>query len=341
MKAIYQKNYNLFLKKIVTEKQLSPVVGLDNGFWNGKSPRISHTTYSINQSWKQPYGSPLFHINLHDLHSPEQIHHLPFVLVRDGLFLLLDFFNRFPDPKVFHPIFLICSIHASFIPEAWHKKVLIYDFVFSPESKVGKIKSKGRKFLVKGMYNDDLVDYENLLEKINYCSELGKTSVALFMQENPFLHLKWQGNELIFSFANFMEKLKSNLKYKENVEFLTYEQMYKMKDLSEIEFADENIKENYYIDEYLNFFLLKNGAKPLEKDLGGKIAWNGKFTRLTSVHGIFIHEFYELNLNKKLAKFSVDLNILTEKEASFNVSHFSLIDKYFSSAQVRVRFLTL
>ncbi len=343
MKAIYQKNYSLFQKKFKVNPEMQTLYDLEQGRWNNNSPAVEHTSYSINQSWKQGYSSPLFHINLHDLHSAEQINHLPFVLVRDGLFLLLDFFHRFPDPKYFKPIFLIHSSLVKFVPDAWLKKVLAYDFAYLPESKVGVLEPANKSFLLKGMFNTEIFNDEKFFNLVERYAKKGKTYVALFMTDNPFIHAKWKGNEMLFHFANLISEIKGKLKKNDNVEFITYEKMYKLQDLNEFEFCDFNNKVNYYIDEYLNFFLFKNGCALGESELRKTEKFSGHFTRVTSMHGIFVHDDFSVKRPKKYESFQSMFSILAaeEFETAFSTNMFALIDECFRDEEDEISFLDL
>ncbi len=330
MNAIYQKNYNLLKAKFKFYTQGKMLCDLSMGQWQGKQPPLKHTNHSISHSWKQPYSSPLIHINLHDLHSAEQINYFQQVLVRDGLFPILDFFNRHPDPKFFKPIFIFHKNFADYIPIKWQRNVLFYDFAFLPESKLMQHFFAHDSLLIKGIYNYNVFDLEKLEYLLSTSMNFKNIFLSLNLLDNPFLNKKWEGNSLLYDFSKTIDNLKRKFPNFEKIELITYEQLFKIKNLNEFKFVDLNKKFHYYSDEYLNFYLIKNGAIPHEVELIPKPqSTSGHLVRITPLHGVFIHENCDFKENSLVENLNQEIEELHSYELteSYTIDIFNLIDQ--------------
>ncbi len=262
MTAIYQNNFRLF-KEMYLENRINidEVNLLAYPYDKAILPHEhSHITFG---PWMTTYASNLLHINLFQVTSSTQLKKFPYVLVRDGLFTLLDFFNRFPSPKDFKPLFLVHRNFQSFIPVEWKEKILYYDFEFFNKNHG----SFNNMLIVKGLWMEGILDQESLIDKFSKIIEMNyfkKMLICLPPRHNYFINSEWTGDRDLANLINkFVKFLDQDIKLKIDFEFISWEDFYSIQDVQLYHFTDLNSKSLLYIDDYSNYYLLKKGAYPL------------------------------------------------------------------------------
>ena len=93
-----------------------------------------HSQYATDQQGKMWPSSEDFYHPLNPMYSlflmkQTDLEYFKVVLLRDGAFLILDFFYRFPIPKDKAPIILVPADLSFLVPRAWKPKVLFYRLI--------------------------------------------------------------------------------------------------------------------------------------------------------------------------------------------------------------------
>lgn len=262
MTAIYQDNFNLFKEKYLENRINIDEVNLLAYPYDKNSLPHDHT-HIMFAPWMTSYASNLLHINLFQVTSSIQLRNFPYVLVRDGLFTLIDFFNRFPTPKDFKPLFLVHKNFQAFIPLDWKTKVLFYDFEFLHKCQ----ETSNDTLLVKGLWMEGILDFESINQKFTELASLNKFRkmlICLPPRHNYFINSDWTGDRdlsvIVNKFVKFLYKeIERNIEF----EFISWEDFYSIQDIQMYHFVDINAKSLLYIDDYTNYYLLKKGTKPL------------------------------------------------------------------------------
>lgn len=265
MTATYQNNFKKLvkhLKKPLTELTLN----YDPRAYPNHEHQLLHSTlWHGFDPWKDNYSSPLTHICLYQVTNISQIEDLPTILVRDGLFMLLEFFLRSPNPKKLKGMILVHRCLRDYVPEAWRSKTLFYEIEYRG-SEENIFKTKNKQVLLKANITDGIFDYEIAKSKILELKKLKyeKFNFFFFNRSNPFLVLDWDNDHRTIdyvtsqnSFIAFLEKEK--IKH----EFLTWQDYFHVPSIHQYDCLDLNFKEKYFIDDFSNYFFLKKGATPI------------------------------------------------------------------------------
>ncbi len=291
-----------------------------------------HTRYSLGK-WNKRYVSRINPIHLYEVNSINQLSAKPFYFVRDGLFLIVDFFNRFSNPKDLNCILIIHLNFKEFVPKKWRKSVLYYVHTHYPtiESHLFSIKEAGPEELI---IKFDLLrghDEEKLRNKLinKLTSSFSKIQLyPLFHGHNHFLDEQWKEDQHFNESLEYVGLLKKHLtKLKKSVTLATAESLNKSKNISKMAFLDLGFKGQYYSDDAINNHLLTNGAIPLsfEKIKTNLDSKNSFEIRLAHNYGIeiFSNEPNSDSLEKELKINFKHLGINVGEK--LNVSAFQMI----------------
>lgn len=332
MPATYQNNFKKFTNSFFAIKDIFADVDLLS-FPHEKPLPHHQICESTLFPWSTSYASTLIHINLFQVVSPIQLEIYPHVLVRDGLFTLIDFFNRFPSPKEFTPFFLIHKKFQAFIPKEWLVKVLFFDFeIFSNNQ---KLKNRKKTLLIKGSWMDGIVDFDQLkkiLLEITRSKQFEKYLICLPPRLNRFTSSVWTGDEDYNFIANhFMKFMYQEIGTNIDFEFINWEELFAIQDIQEYSFLDCNSKSTLYIDDYTNYYLLNKGARPLSEpsSQNNKKNNNDYIVPLSFHHGIRVFEktsTVKINYFDEIKKTLKLLNIKTGDQ--LNVAGFRSLDKF-------------
>lgn len=327
MKATYQNN----LKKIETLLDKKKGASLDIfGFPFDKLvlPH-GHTSHSLGP-WDEHYYSPLNHVNLFQVVDSKQLARLHFALVRDGLFTLVDFFHRFSTPKGFKIILIVHEKFKEFIPLRWSNSVLFFDFDIT--SSLYESKTYNDQLIIKGSLMEGAFCNDQFIKNIDEVKKqkkIKKLLLCLSPRQNYFLRPTWQGDVEFSNISNtFMKSVYLELSTKLNLEFINWKSLFSMSDLHRYEFLDANKKDNLYIDDYTDFYLLKKGAKPVFIEAGSRKNENDIIVPLSHVHGIRVLANPHLSKINHWGYLTKTFELLEiEKGDQLNVSAFQAIQK--------------
>lgn len=303
MVAMYEDNFKKFLEKYNLSKAKISIPDLFRYPCNEMVSAHPHTTHSL-FPWTEKYASSLNHINLFDVVSYKQLLAFSHVLVRDGFFTIIDFFNRFPTPKNIETILIIHSKFSEYAPSEWHEKVLFYDFEIYDRD-VSKNQAN-EALLVKGLLMSGAFDLENFKDEMS--AILGKNkfkriNFAIRPAQNYFLTKEWKGPEDFAEYSNgLMRFVFGELAQKVDVSFITPKELASLQHLDGSVFYDLNNKNHYYMDDGVDFFLLSRGAKPVVQleDIG-KNEFDLKIP-LSHFHGVRIFSSVEINEDQERFK---------------------------------------
>jgi hypothetical protein len=250
-----------------------------------------HTSYSMNK-WNGNYSSFINPICLYEINSYKQLESKPFYFVRDGLFLLMDFFNRVKKPASGKCILLVHHSLRNFIPSEWIDSILFYEYEYRPQfSKLKTTESfKKNKIIIKIDFMNKLFSVEKVLNLLKQYPGYDEILFCCSLHErNYFLEEKWDGGDFLFKTYETIDVLKkAALKICSTVELITTKELLLQQNLYGFEYSDASFKECYFIDDFVNFYCLQKGAIP-KSCIEEKSASNKDlFVFLTFNHGIRI-----------------------------------------------------
>ena len=225
-----------------------------------------HTEYSLNQ-WDIPYASRLSLLNLSYITNVDQVDNAPCFIVRDGLFLTMDFFNRCLKQKELRTLLLFHHGLKDFIPANWEENVLFFEYAYNKKKPVFHFTKQSSKKLIlkfnllKGCFSPEKI--HSFLESIDHYQEI----ILCFSlhETNHFLSNQWDGGVFLHSTYEEIEKIKNKCLEKcEKVSSIPLKSLQMVNDLFEYDFYDISQSEHYYIDDYTNYHCLLSGATPLK-----------------------------------------------------------------------------
>lgn len=325
MKTIFQKNFNNLISSNSTKKNSAP------------GPRhLPIETLAINQIQQTisysgiDYSSPIPSTFLLRINNLRQIENYSFLFCRDGLFSLLDFFHKHPNPNGIKTILLINSVLASFVPTSWLSNILFYEFGLHNQLNYRSISQEKNSLLIKGfLLSSDCQSLERYAATI---SLIKKSSLKKFEQvkiyfccrEDYFLNSSWErDNDHTKRLIYFYPQLFRLLEEHPNVDFLTYNDLLSIKNYHLFHYLDLNAKAHYISDDYIDFSLLSRGVIPLEK-LNNKAILHNQFIPLSPYHGYSIltpNEIIQASVSsevKKIDTLKKQLKLSTSDTLSFD-----------------------
>lgn len=280
--------------------------------------------------WKNYYVSSLIHVNLYEVTVLEQINRLPLMLVRDGLFTLIDFFNRFPNPKDIPGIMIVHNSLRDFIPAKWRRKVAFYEFEYRKTTE-GLFQEKNNQVLIKANVTEGLFDYDQAVKQVLELKKkkYEKYNFFFFNRMNFFLIDQWDNDyrtiDYVLSqskFINFLEKEKLNY------EFHTWKEFFNAQGTHQYDCLDLNFKEKYYIDDYVNYQFARKGATPLNL-IHQKITSANTtdiYVPLSHFHGIRVLSQEPSYNSQKADEIFKNLKLMNLENEKCNVGAFQMID---------------
>lgn len=289
MTATYQSNF-----KKITKHLKQPLTELTLNYDPRSYPHHEQEFLHSNlwhafDPWKDAYSSPLTHINLYQVTNISQISELPTVLVRDGLFMLMEFFARSPNPKKMDGLILVHKTLRDYVPEVWRSKTLFYEFEFKG-LKDNIFKIKNNQIIIKANITEGIFDYDLAMKKILEIKKqkYEKINFFFFNRSNPFLARDWDGDHRTIEYIESQSKFITFLeKEKIQHEFLTWREYFHVQGMHQYDCLDLNFKEKYYIDDFSNYFFMKKGATP-QNLAQVKGSDDDIFVSLSPFHGIRI-----------------------------------------------------
>lgn len=326
MRATYQSNFKKINQYI--EKPIPRYMHFDPKEYVNHEPKLVHEflRYSLDP-WKESYSSPLTHINLYEVSDIKKISTLPSLLVRDGLFTLLDFFYRCPSPKDISGILTVHNCLRDFIPDKWRSKVLFYEFEYRANNS-NVFHQKNDEILIKANVTNGMFNYEESFKTIIGLKKLGykKFNLFLFFRSNQFLASEWDNdyriNEYVFSQAKFISALE---KEKLKVELHTWKEFFNTQGMHQFDCLDLNHKEKYYVDDFSNYTFFKKGCTPINV-ISQKGDPADTYIPLSHFHGIRLLS-REPNHNSKIAnEIFKTLSLLKEDKEKYDTDIFQAID---------------
>jgi hypothetical protein len=327
MKAMYQNNFNRLNKYIQTPDKT--LAHFNPWAYPYHDEKLTHAfLYHGFDPWKDLYSSYLNHVSLYQVNYAKQISSLPFLLVRDGLFTMLEFFHRCPNPKEVPGVLLIHNCLRDFIPDKWRSKVLFYEFEYKNFA-TRKFQLKNNEVLLKANIDSNFFDYEKTFQLICELKAKGykKFNLFFFLKQNHFLSQEWAFdyllNEYVLDQSKFLERLK-----KANIQFEmhTWKEFFNCQNMHLYDCYDLNSKEKYYIDDFSNYTFLKKGAEPLNlvRVKGNR---SDLFVPTSSFHGIRILGSEPQYQTKKITEIYKDLKMFDLEKMKFDAGVFQMINE--------------
>lgn len=225
----------------------------------------AHTDHSIHH-WARPYPTHLNLLNLNYIDRIEELESAPFFLVRDGLFLTMDFFNRCLKNSELRSILLFHHGLKDFIPDEWRDNALFYEYSFTPQkSKIQFSNQKSKKIILKFHLMDKCYSFDKMVSIINKIDNYEEIILCFSIHEtNFFLSEHWDGGAFLQSTYDSINLLKQEcLKKVDKVSTITLKQLQAINDLSDFDFYNAGNFEHYYIDDFTNHHCLLFGATPI------------------------------------------------------------------------------
>lgn len=238
-----------------------------------KSWELDEYLFPLNKQFLNPLN-PVFIDKIYNLEAIELV---KFLMVRDGVYSVVDFFNRFPTPSGIKCILIIPENFAQFVPNEWQKNVEYYYY---------------------GILNtNESSDKNNILYLTGICSH---NSCSLEQIERLIDVIKKQHISVVRACIDFKEDYfgteKERVKHFEifkalyrdtdvAVEFYKWNEFEKMKQKGII--FDLNDGDEIIFDNYLVNCLLANGHLPSSYDRRS-VKEEDLVVQLTEKHGIVI-----------------------------------------------------
>ncbi|MCF8058920.1 MAG: hypothetical protein K9K67_06475 [Bacteriovoracaceae bacterium] len=253
--------------------------------WN-KEDTLDEKYLEFLSPHSRPYFSrlrPLFSFEVKELKNLNSFSH---VLFRDGVVLLLRFFQRFPEPSGFHSKIFIHEDLAFIIPKTWCESVLLYKTVT-----IGK----------KGFDKKDLVLILNLHELQD--SDLLQSLVLKFKNDTrslsilPFYNQMRGEDYLDYDRAESLEPLKDI--FKGDVRVINYSQLGHLNERESV-FINANPQKLFCSDSSVVHNFLRSGWKsPAIENVETNI---DNIIRLSPNHGMTLSPFEVKNWQEDIRK---------------------------------------
>ena len=327
MTAIYQNNFKKISKYV--EKPLVEFMNFDPRAYPNHEHKFVHDfLWHALDPWKETYSSRLTHINLYQVTVAKQINKLPSILVRDGLFTLIDFFIRCPNPKLIHGIFIVHNCLRDFIPDKWRAKVLFYEFEYRNDF-TKSFQQKNNQVLLKANVTNGIFDYTEALKIALDLKNKGYEKLHLFFfnKSNHFLATEWDAdyrtNDFVLSQSAFLNALsKEKIQYETN----TWKEFFNAQGTHQYDCYDLNYKEKFYIDDFSNYYFLKKGATPLYMETM-KANSSDLYVPLSNFHGVRVFSTEPKYESKKIDTILKNLSMFNSIKEKCDVGSFQLINE--------------
>lgn len=226
------------------------------------------------------FFSPLNQIYLFLVDDLSSLAFFEKVFVRDGLLTLKLFFLRNPNPCGLHTKLIINSRFKKFIPEAWSQNVCFYKYKLQPSKPVKK------RTLILSYHLDPLhCPVEIVEEKLLNAQTEQYDEVLCLVTGMP------QNGATDFIDKNIFSKVATtirclNTKYRSVLlNELTPQR------IAESDFIEINPYHFLYSDCYLRWYLLYNGATPVDTD------WLKTYVHSNPIHRLMVSPFHSVEIH--------------------------------------------
>lgn len=320
MKTIYQKNYKNIFDHY--REYNTSVFHYEREF--ELLSRIEKAVQTISQRGEH-YYNPIPSIFLLKINCLKLISFYPAVFCRDGLFTLLNFFQRFPTPGSCKTIMLIKADFISYVPASWHKHIVFYEFGMFQGLNNLTLNEPCNSLIIKGL-STDFTNLNPAMVKKILEKKYDKVKILLFNRNNHFLNKDWVGDkENVHRLESFYPQLYSSLKNQTNFEFLDLDDLRQLKNYHHYKFFDIGNK-NYYIgDDYIDFFLLSKGAIP-DCKLENRKTGGNEIISLSPYHGYRLLKYEDIKreslgsetTNIEIVKSKLEIKPNEELDTKFN-----------------------
>lgn len=322
MIAIYQKNFEKVKKYFEIIKNTTTV---ECGKLRKEYP-LPHEdiTWSLSP-WSDNYFSPIANINLFEVTNPSQLYSYDCIIIRDGLLTFVDFFNRFPKPQVFKPVFIVHVSLKDFVPESWKGKIVFFDYYY----KENDFENSNRdKLIIKGHVKRGFLNLDEL--KGNLQAHVSKNHysnvyICTTIRESRFLYNQYMSDTVLVNEYRVLKEILDGVLVKNKIkfEYIDWKSFYEFENCKDFYFLDINLKPLIYVDDSSSHFLLKRGAMPIFMSHGKKNksrkSEEDLEIPLTLNHGVVI---------LKNEPISQRLHSLIQEEFNFfNIKPFSKLNK--------------
>ena len=248
------------------------------------------------KSWKfwpfaQSTFSPLNPMYLFMIDDLSRISHFPFLMVRDGFFTLMSFFQRFPKPVDMQTKLIIHKNLSKCLPSSWKNNIWYFDYYISPKT-FAMNKPKRRKILLKGFVGQSISSLQYIESKIKEVRDILKRdntielTVLMPLVAEPFIDSLYE-NPSFRHYSFDVYKLIYELLGPE-VTILSTFNISLFQNPKETTFIDINEKFKGLCDDYVNNCLVFNGTLPeviIKEPMG-----NNFYSPLSMNHGVLIDD---------------------------------------------------
>ena len=264
------------------------------------------------------YTAPILPINLFEVANISYLNLFPVVLVRDGLFSMIDFFHRYPVPDEIKTLLIINAQFIPFVPSAWNDQVGFYNNILTENNNYST--REPSFILVKSIMSQSFFSM-NFLEKKLLSLKDSEKKILFFIpeREDLFMGHDWVNNPFCY---DVLQKIFTILGSK--AQMITWTDLLGLSNLEEGRVLDLNESLLGFNDDYLNHHLISRSCFPLEESVS-KNEGHGYFIPYSFYHGISIFEADrcgqlcdETNLMKKTLKVPRD-KILSKDFCEFIV----------------------
>lgn len=341
MKAIYQKNFKKIIRAATSSSLFQPYHP------DRRRARALEKYVFTLAYWGIPHSNPFTSTFLYNIHSLSELKKYPVLFCRDGLFTLLDFFHRFPNPVNTTTILITHFDLVSFIPTAWVKNILFYEYgLMNQLNYLGRpVKRDSLLIKICQLSSDKAEDYIQTLEKLKELPLKNFKKIRFFCwsRDDLFLTPPWSRDKDFCERMNsFTPELLKIIKTHNDAKFIDFSTMLSLKDFHKYNYLDQNKKQFYVMDDHLDFLALSQGAQPCQTVKGAPFA-QGSFFPLSPYHGFRIIESSELDTSKigwelgsvknlransQAGRFVSPLKSNENKNSDLNVFYESIMDEY-------------
>lgn len=295
MRAMSQDNFKKITKSVDAGKSYD--VRLNRLLFSIDRAEEYHNGYHNKLIWDSypcfiKYCSPVNPINLFEVYDDKFLTNFPCVMVRDGLFTLVNFFYRFPMPKGIKTTMIIHEAFAPFVPKKWLPNVVFYRHHLSNSSKSRKEKQK--KFLLMvGLTVQSYFSINHLREKIEEIKKIVERDnleliCFLPLRTDNFFQENTEKNHYCYDILREIY-----LAFGDKVKFTIWDKIKEMKNLDEGLFVDLNEKMRFCSDNYLSHYLMVRSCLPVDAQVKKReVGKDETFVRLSSNHGIVLSNNY-------------------------------------------------
>jgi hypothetical protein len=249
---------------------------------------VQHTHY---------FFSPLNQIYLFLIDDLAALAFFDKVFVRDGLLTLKLFFLRNPTPNGLQTKLIINSRFRKFIPEAWCNNAFFYNYKFNQPY------TNNRRTLIISYHLDSLHCPNEVLEE-----KLQSTDIKQYEEILCLITGMPQNGATDFIDKNIFNKAAITIQnIKANFQAVTLNELTPQK-IAASDYLEINPYHFLYSDCYLRWYLIYNGATPIDPD------WLSRDVQSKSIHSLLVSPFHSVDIHPPEAAVSSHLTSINEHE---------------------------